>query len=68
MGISEKGEKAIKTLAESQERRVLYDDVSGVSFGNTLCPDAPTLQPGTKASCTPHPNNKKDVKPSLAGQ
>ena len=57
------GRNSVKTLGKrSQEMCVLRDDLSGVLFGNALCPDAPTLQRGTRASCTPHPSKEKDVK------
>ena len=54
------GRNSVKTLGKrSQEMCVLRDDLSGVLFGNALCPDAPTLQRGTRASCTPHPSKEK---------
>lgn len=56
----QRGRNAIKTLGTvSQEICVLHDDLSGVLFGNAFTPDAPTLQCGTCASCTPHPSKEK---------
>lgn len=46
---------------------MLYDDVSGLSSGNAFCPDAPTLQPGTCASYTPHPSKEKGCETELVG-
>ena len=55
-----RGKNSVKTLGKtSQEICVLHDDLSRVLFGNALRPDAPTLQRGTCASCTPHPSKEK---------